>query len=74
MIPTKKNPKWKALVKGEIEITFNLIAGNMLLHRLTRSTKRDGSDSNIQKCIDEAYNYFAKFESAFSQELNRIFN
>ena len=74
MLPSKTDKKWESLVTGELQATFNLVAGNMLMYRLTRSTKQDNSAENIQNSIDEAYKYFSKFESLFSEELKRIFN
>ena len=73
MIPSKAHSKWESLVKGEIKPNFKVFSGNMMLNQLSRSIMRDGSCDNIQDCIDQAHEYFTKFESLFSDELNEIF-
>ena len=73
MLPSKNDPKWKALVTGEIKVTFNAISGNMILSRLSKDIKHNSSKENIEKSIEEAYNFFKKFELIFAKELEAIF-
>jgi len=73
MIPEKSDPRWEALVRGEIKPNFKVFSGNMMLNQLSRSIQRDGTDDHIQVCVDQAYSYFERFEMLFVDELNEIF-
>jgi hypothetical protein len=73
MIPSKAHPKWRSLVKGEIKPNFRVFSGNLLLHRLESMIRLDSSEKNINKCIDEAIEFFTKFEALFQDELAQIF-
>ncbi|MBN1782029.1 hypothetical protein JW948_12930 [bacterium] len=73
MIPDKTHPKWEALVRGEIKPNFKVFSGNMMLHRLSRSVEKNGSNGNVQECIDQAHTFFSRFEQLFIDELNEIF-
>jgi hypothetical protein len=73
MIPSKSDPRWEALVRGDIKPNFRAFSGNMMLSRLSRSLKKDDSSANLQRCIESAYDFFMQFENLFSEELNQIF-
>ena len=73
MIPPKKHPKWRELVKGEIKPNFKVFSGNMIVSRLSKAIRLDDSNENIQRCVDDAYNFFSKFENLFGDELTAIF-
>ena len=73
MIPAKSHPKWEALVKGDIKPNFKVFSGNMMLSQLSRAIKNNNSTVNIKDCIDQAHDFFTRFEHLFSDELNTIF-
>jgi len=73
MIPSKSHPRWEALVKGEVKPNFRVFSGNMMLNQLARSINADDSSSNIQHCINQAYDYFSRFETLLIDELKEIF-
>jgi hypothetical protein len=73
MIPQKSHYIWRKLVTGEIHANFPAVSGNMLLGRLSRSIKNDSSESNIVKCIDEAFDFFQKFSNLFENDINKLY-
>ena len=73
MLPPKNNSKWTELVKGNLNVNFSVFAGNMLLNRLSRSVSKDSTQQNIQKCVDEAYDFFTRFDSIYKDELKTVF-
>lgn len=73
MLPDKNNPKWISLLKGEINHNFKIVSASMMLSRLNRQLKRDDSKESIKSCIDEAYDFFKKFQNLFEEDLKEIF-
>jgi len=73
MVPLKTNSKWKELVTGQKTYQFQFLATKILMSRLIMSTKNNSSPENINKCIDDAYNFFVKNEKFTQNDLNQIF-
>lgn len=73
MLPPKSHSKWVDLIKGDVQVNFSVFAGNMLINRLSRSVKKDSSKNNVQKCVEEAYNFFSRFSTIYKDELNTVF-
>jgi hypothetical protein len=73
MLPDKNNVKWKMLINGDIKHTFKVVSAGLLLSRLQREIKKDNSKENYEKCIDEAYNFFTRFEKLFVEDFKTIF-
>ena len=74
MIPSKADPKWAALVKGEVNHRFSSAAASMLFFCLRTKMKSDNSAVTLQQCVDEAYAFFAKYERTLQQDIKAIFN
>jgi len=74
MIPPKADPKWAALVKGNINHRFSSAAASMLFFCLKAKMKADGSAATLQQCIDDAHAFFSKYESTLQQDIRTIFN
>ena len=73
MVPLKTNDKWKSLVSGELDHNFKCVPAGLMLSRLKREAKKDNSSSNINILIDEAYNFFIKYESILTEDIKQIF-
>jgi len=72
MLRSKSDPLWAALVKGELKANFKTMSGNMILSRIARQLAKDNSAINLTHCVNEAYDFFARFETIFQDELNQI--
>ncbi len=73
MIPQKSDEKWKLLVSGKISHQFEVFSASMLISRLSQCIKEDDSVGMMQNCIDEAFDFFIKYESIFVDDINTIF-
>jgi hypothetical protein len=74
MIAPKTDPKWAALVKGQLECKFSNPPASMLLWRLKCVLRRDPSPTAVNKAIDEMHAFFSKYENQVQSDLNTIFN
>jgi hypothetical protein len=73
MVPLRTNEKWKALVSGEMNHSFKCVPAGLMLSRLKRESQKDNSMTNINNLIDEAYNFFIKYESILTEDIKEIF-
>jgi hypothetical protein len=73
MLPAKSNIIWKKLIKGEIKHQFKSVPAGLIISRISRSIKNDESPGNINKCLDEVYEFFKKYEKIFIDDINVIF-
>ena len=73
MLPDKNHPKWLPLLNGEINHNFKTISASMMISRLSRQLKRDSSKESINSCINEAYDFFKKFQNIFEEDIKEIF-
>ena len=74
MLPDKNHPNWISLLKGDINHNFKSISASMMLSRLERQLKRDNyTKEAMSNCIDEAYEFFKKFQTLFEEDLKEIF-
>ena len=73
MIPLKTNERWKSLVIGELNHSFKCVPAGLMFSRLKREAQKDNSLANINKLIDEAYNFFIKYESILTDDVKQIF-
>ena len=74
MIPPKPDPRWAALVKGEINHRFSSAAASMLFFGLRSKLKFDSSAATVEQCTDEAWAFLAKYERTLQQDIKAIFN
>lgn len=73
MIPARTNGKWAKLVTGELSHNFNNVAAGLLLSRLRREMQAKPEPQTLQKCLDEEYAFFEKYERILSQDIATIF-
>jgi hypothetical protein len=73
MIQDKTHPKWNELIEGKISYNFKAISASMMLNRLNRDYKSEPTPQKMSLSIDEAYNFFVKYENLFKEDLNKIF-
>jgi hypothetical protein len=45
----------------------------MMLARVIRSAQRDSSPENVQRCVNEIHDFFARYERVLQQDINAIF-
>jgi hypothetical protein len=73
MIPDKKDQKWKELLTGKVNVDVKVWSTRMMLTKAIDSVKQDPSPANIQKNINEAYEYFQKFDIVAAKDIEAIF-
>jgi hypothetical protein len=73
MLPSKNDIKWKLLVTGKIDHNFKSIPAGMMFSRHKREFSRNSSEENITLLVDEAYNFFSKFEKILQEDIKAIF-
>jgi len=74
MIPPKTDPKWAALVKGEINYRFSSASASMLFFCLRAKVRSDNSAATLQQSIDEAHVFLTKYERTLQPDIKAIFN
>ncbi len=73
MLPPKTDNRWQSLVTGKKQYKLQAVPASMLLSRVIRSTQHDGSQENIQRCVDEAYDFFIRYEAILDNDIKTIF-
>jgi len=73
MIAPKEDPKWTALLRGEIQHQFQLASAAMIVSRCQRQVFGDPSPQTVTKNLDELHTFFSKFENVAGDDLNAIF-
>ena len=73
MIPAKTDGKWKKLVTGELNHNFNNLAAGLLMSHLHREMLAKPEPQTLQKCLDEQYAFFEKYERILSRDIATIF-
>ena len=74
MIASKEDPKWTALLSGQLQHQFQLASAAMIVSRCQRQVLRDPSPQTLNKNLDELYAFFTKFENVVSDDLKAIFH
>lgn len=74
MIPDKTNTKWKDLVTGKFQHNFKAVPAGLLIARLARQCQNGSSEQDVVKYIQEAYDFFDKYQQVFSEDIHAIFN
>ena len=74
MIPPKADPRWAALLKGDVKYRFSSAAASMLFFCLRAKVKSNNSATTLQQCADEAHAFFTKYERTLQQDIKAIFN
>jgi len=73
MIMPKDDPRWMALLKGQIQHQFRFVAAAMMVSKCQRLVVFDPSPQNVDKTLDDLHAYFTKFENMVKDDLNMIF-
>ena len=73
MLPSPYHPKWRMLVLGECDHQFKLVAASMIVARLRRTVKADGSEKCIQACVGELIAFMSKYEAVVKDDLAAVF-
>ena len=73
MIPSKTDGKWAKLVKGELQHNFKSVPAGLMLSRLHRESDANKDQATLQRCIDEIYSFFEKYESILRDDISNIF-
>jgi hypothetical protein len=73
MVPPKTDKRWELLVTGKINHNFKSVPLGMMISRHKRECNKDSSTGNVNKIIDEAYNFFQKFEKILTDDIKAIF-
>ena len=74
MIPSKFDPRWVPLVKGETNYRFSSAAASMLFFCLRAKLKADNSGAAVQQAVEEAHVFFTKYERTLQPDIRAIFN
>ena len=73
ILPNISDARWKQLVEGEIQYNCELMAANMLLQRVILDVHQDHSEQNINKSIQETYQFFMRYQSILENDIINIF-
>lgn len=74
MVPDKSHPRYRELVTGQFEHTFQVFSANMCISNNQRKVRAaNSSPQSIAEAISDLHAFFSKFESVFADELKLIF-
>lgn len=73
MIPPVSDSKWIDLVLGKDEYHFYLLGLKILMSRVLKSTTNDATTANVNRCVNEVYEFFTKNEKIVQKDLQQIF-
>lgn len=71
MVAPISHPAWEKLIKGQINHQFSQASAGLLLFNLQQSYKKD--PSKLQECIQQAADFFKKYESILIEDSKKIF-
>jgi hypothetical protein len=72
MLPTITHPIWKEIVLGKKQFQFRLLAAKIMMSRILLSTKNDPSPQNVDKCVNEVYEFFVKNEKIAQNDIKQM--
>jgi len=64
---------WEHLISGKLEYNFKCVPAGLMFSRLKREFGKNSSQDNVRKLIDEAYDFFIKYESILGDDIKQIF-
>lgn len=73
MLPPRHDMRWNYLVTGCKNYKLQVVPASMLLSRIIRSIQTDNSQENVEHCIDEAYDFFIRYEAILDRDIKTIF-
>ena len=72
MIPSKSDPRWRALVQGTDKLELKGLAARMLVTRVRLMGARK-DEVSLKAAIETAYDFFAKNTEAARDDIRVIF-
>lgn len=72
MLPNLNDPVWTQIVTGKKPMRSNKATINLLIHGNKMSCERDPSPANVKQLVAKTYEFFAKYESIFPDEIASI--
>jgi len=72
MLPSADHPCWKKMVTGEMEIRSSNLSFNMLAFNVRIRYRNDPSPANLAKLIEQAQDFFTKFEMLLHSEIKSL--
>ncbi len=73
MIPGPLDPRWRSLLMGELNFKFKSPTAGMAIGRMRRSVLANPTPENLQANIQEAREFFLKYEGVMRDELAQLF-
>jgi hypothetical protein len=73
MIPGPNDPRWRALLMGDTNFKFTSPTVGMAIARMRRSVLADSSSINLYANIQQAREFFGKFEKLMASDLAQLF-
>ncbi|NTU76768.1 MAG: hypothetical protein HGA90_02990 [Alphaproteobacteria bacterium] len=73
-LPSKTDPRWRALVKGESTKPVKVLAIKLMLTRMMTSVKTDASPANVEKNVDELYQFFVQNPRIVQDDVAGLFS
>lgn len=73
MVPELSHRAWRELVAGKIQIPSTHFGFNLLLTNNRIYYQREPSEDHLVVLTQQIYDYLAKYESLYQDELKQIF-
>lgn len=73
MIPPPGHPVWVQLARGRKQVMSRHLAVNLLLDELRQRYRINRTDENAEKLAARAYEFFAKYENLYADEIRQLF-
>jgi hypothetical protein len=73
MVPEAGHRAWRELIEGKIQIPSTHFGFNLLLTTNRICYQRDQSETSVAVLAQHLYDYLAKYESLYQEELQQIF-
>ena len=71
-MPREVENKIEAMIRGEVKYTSAFLGFNLLIARLVRRYDADPSAGVMDRCMQEAREFFKKYEIIMSKEYSQI--
>lgn len=71
MLPAKTDERWKKMIDGQYNSTLKSLGAKILIGRLFLTYKRE--PQQLDKCIDELYQYFTNNAQSAADDIKTIF-
>ena len=73
MLPSKSDPKWKAILTDPKDAPVSGLSTKMMLMRVKMMVKMDPSPAAFQSAVDSALDFFSKNEAAVQNDIKALF-